>query len=270
MSQTLRNSLTIAETKDILCAEHAARLFVAECWWAIIPGGDKNPLSYASSGNAQPFWALINATLELGMPLGFDKIENHLGKLSNVPHSDPEKVLRNLIKPQPRAVLPDMRIIEARAKYIPGANAQAMYDEAKAGYEAEVEAEHERINRAIKEIMKQRPVAGDEPFETCTRLGAFNEETGEYDEYEVVFGEWEIPIDRIIEFGERQLKFMATNKRVPDIVFGTENALWEGELNTLRHIVQQHENEGAGEGSRDIDEALLSGAGLAAGMNSGK
>ena len=267
---SLRNTLTIAETKDILCAEHAARLFIAECWWAIIPSGDKNPLSYASSGNAQPFWALINATLELGMPLGYDKIENHLGKLTNVPHSDPEKVLRSIIKPQPRAVVPDMRIIEARAKYIPGANAQQMYDEAKAAYDAEVEGEHNRIDRAIKEIMKQRPVAGDEPFESATRLGAFNEETGEYDEYEVVFGEWEIPIDRIIEFGERQLKFMASNKRIPDIIFGAENALWEGELDVLKHIVQQHENEGAGEGSREIDEALLDNAGMAAGGNSGK
>lgn len=267
MSQTLRNSLTIAETKDILCAEHAARLFVAECWWAIVPNKDG---SFAKDGNAQPFWALINATLELGMPLGYEKIENHLRKLSNVPHSDPEKVLRSLIKPQPRAVLPDMRIIEARAKYIPNSNPQQMYDEAKAQYDAEVEAEHERINATIKDIMKQRPVAGDEPFETCTKLGAFNEETGEYDEYEVVFGEWKIPIDRIIEFGERQLKFMASNKRIPDVIFGAENALWEGELDVLKHIVQQHENEGAGEGSREIDEALLNAAGMQAGGNSGK
>ena len=151
----LRNSLTIAETKDILCAEHAARLFVAECWWAVIPNKEG---SFAHDGNAQPFWALINATLELGMPLGYEKIENHLRKLSNVPHSDPEKVLRTLIKPQPRAVLPDMRIIEARAKYIPNSNPQQMYDEAKAQYDAEVEAEHERINATIKDIMKQRPV----------------------------------------------------------------------------------------------------------------
>jgi hypothetical protein len=265
-----RNSLTIAETKDILCAEHAARLFVAECWWALIPAGDKNPLSFASTGNAQPFWALINAALELGMPLGFEKIENHLRRLTNVAHSDPEKVLRSILKPQPRATLPDMRIIEARAKHIPGANAQQMFNEAKAAYDAEVEAEYERINATIKDIMRQRPVAGDEPFETATKLGAFNEETGEYDEFEVTFGEWEIPIDRIIEFGERQLKFMATNKRVPDVVFGTENALWEGEINVLSHIVQQREHEGAGESSREIDEALLNGSGMAAGMSSGK
>src|SRR5512139_3532335 len=108
----MRNTLTIAETKDILCAEHAARLLGAECWWALIPAGDKNPLSFASSGNAQPFWALINATLELGMPLGYEKIENHLRRMTNVPHSDPEKVLRSILKPQPRAVLPDMRLIE--------------------------------------------------------------------------------------------------------------------------------------------------------------
>ena len=266
----LRNSLTIAETKDILCAEHAARLFTAECWWALVPSGTSNPNSFASTGNAQSFWALINATLELGMPLGYEKIENHLRRLTNVPHSDPEKVLRSILKPQPRAVMPDMRIIEARAKYIPGSNAQQMYDEAKAGYDAEIEAEYERINATIKDIMKQMPAAGDEPFEATTKLGAFNEETGEYDEYEVTFGEWEIPVDRIIEFGERQLKFMATNKRVPDIVFGTENALWEGELNVLRHIVQQQEHEGAGEDSREIDEGLLGAAGMQAGGNSGK
>ena len=267
MSHKLRNTLTIAETKDILCAEHAARLFVAECWWAVIPNKEG---SFAHDGNAQPFWALINATLELGMPLGFEKIENHLRKLSNVPHSDPEKVLRNLIKPQPRATLPDMRIIEARAKYIPNANPQAMYDEAKAMYDAEVEAEHDRINATIKDIMLQRPVDGDQPFEASTRLGAFNEETGEYDEYEVTFGEWEIPVDRIIEFGERQLKFMATNKRIPDIIFGTENALWEGELNILAHIVQEREAEGAGESSRELDEGMLGAAGMQAGSNAGK
>ena len=107
-----RNSLTITETKDILCAEHASRLFVAECWWAIVPSGDNNPLSYAATGDASAFWALINATRELGMPLGFDKVENHLGKLTNVAHNDPEKVLRSILKPQPRAVMPDRQIIE--------------------------------------------------------------------------------------------------------------------------------------------------------------
>ena len=68
-----------------------------------------------------------------------------------------------------------------------------MYDEAKAQYDAEVEAEHERINATIKDIMKQRPVAGDEPFEASTKLGAFNEETGEYDEYDAM----DVPASRL-------------------------------------------------------------------------
>jgi len=266
----MRNTLTIAETKDILCAEHAARLFVAECWWAIVPSGTNNPLSFASSGDASSFWALINATRELGMPLGFTKVENHLGRLVSQPHKDPEQVLRALIKPQPRASMPDMRIIEARAKYIPGSNVQQMYDIAKATYNAEIEAELERINRVIATIMRQEPGVGDEPFESTTKLGAYNEETEEYDEYEVTMGEWEIPVDRIIEFGERQLKFLAQNSKVPDLIFGTENALWEGELNVLTHIVQEREAEGAGESSRALDEALLGSAGMQAGGNAGK
>lgn len=44
----------------------------------------------------------------------------------------------------------------------------------------------------------------------------------------------------------------------------------KGELDVLKHIVQQHENEGAGEQSREIDEALLDAGGMAAGGNSGK
>lgn len=266
MTNTLRNSLTIAEAKDILCAEHAARLFVAEAWWAIVPNKGE---SFAATGNAQPFWALMNATLELGMPLGFEKIENHLRKLVSVPHSDPEKVLRSLIKIQPRAQLPNLEIIEARCK-INGKDPKEVYAQAKMHYDEEVAAEIARIDQVIKDIMKQMPATGDEPFESTTKLGAFNEETGEYDEYEVTLGEWEIPIDRIIEFGEKQLKFLANNPNVPDIVFGTENSLWEGELNVLRHIVQQREHEGAGEGSRELDEGMLGAAGMQAGANAGK
>lgn len=268
MFKPLRNTLTITDAKEILCAEHAARLFVAEAWWAIVPSGERNPLSFASSGDAHPFWALITATLELGMPLGFEKIENKLRKLVNTPHTDPEKVLRNLIKVQPRASIPNLEIIKARCK-ITGNDPKVMYAEAKMHYDAEVAAEMARIEEVIKDIMRQQPASG-EAFESLTKLGAFNEETGEYDEYEVTAGEWEIPIDRVIDFGEKQVKFLANSPNVPDIVFGTENALWEGELNQLAHIVQEREQEGAGEGSRALDEALLNGAGMAAGMNSGK
>lgn len=261
-----RNTLTIAEAKDILCAEHAARLFVAEAWWAIVPNKEG---SFAYDGNAQPFWALVNATLELGMPLGFTKQENHLKKLVNVPHSDPEQLLRNLIKIQPRAQMPDMAIITARCK-VTGKDPKAMYDERKLAYDEEVAAEIARIETVIKDIMRQMPAAGDEPFESITKLGEFNEETGEYDEYEVTLGEHLIPIDRIIEFGERQLKFLANNSKVPDIIFGTEHALWQGELNQLKAIVQQQEHEGSGESSRALDEALLDAGGMQAGGNSGK
>jgi hypothetical protein len=265
---TLRNTLTIAEAKDILCAEHAARLFVAEAWWTIVPNkGD----GYAATGNAQPFWALMNATLELGMALGFEKVENKLRKLVNVPHSDPEKVLRSLIKIQPRAQLPNMGIIKARCN-ISGKNPDDMYNAARLEYDEEVAAEVERVNQVIKDIMKQMPATGDgDPFESTTKLGAFNEETGAYDEYEVNFGEHLIPIDRIIEFGERQLKFLASNDRVPDIIFGTEKALWDAELEQLGHIVQQQENEGAApDFVAAIDDQLLTASGMAAGMNSGK
>jgi hypothetical protein len=266
MSKALRNTLTIAETKDILCAEHAARLFMAECWWVIVPNKEG---SFAHDGNAQPFWALVNATLELGMPLGFQKIENHLKKLANVPHTDPEIVLRNLVKIQPRATLPNMEIIKARCE-VNGKNADEMYAQRKQEYDEEVAAEIARVEEVIKGIMRQRPATGDDVFESTTKLGAFNEETGEYDEYEVTLGEHLIPIDRIIEFGERQLKFMASNSKVPDVIFGTEKALWDGEFSVLGRIVQEHEQEGAGESSRALDEALLSASGMQAGGNSGK
>lgn len=264
----MRNTLTITDTKNILCAEHAARLLMAECWWAVVPN---KPGSFAHDGNAQPFWALINATLELGMPLGYQKIENHLKKLSNVPHTDPELILRNLIKIQPRATLPNKGIIEARCK-ITGKDPVEMFASAKLKYDEEVAAELERINQVIRDILKQQPsTSGSDVFESTTKLGAFNEETGEYDEYEVTFGEHEIPIDRVIEFGERQLKFLAGNEKIPDIIFGTESALWEGELNQLHAIVQQHEQEGeAPDYVSAMDDKLLSSAGMQAGMNSGK
>ena len=266
MSNDLRNTLTIAETKDILCAEHAARLFVAEAWWTIVPTKDG---SFAKDGNSQPFWALMNATMELGMPLGFTKVENHLKKLVSVPHSDPEQILRNLIKIQPRATMPNMDIIKARCA-ITGKDPEAMYNERKQAYDEELAAEVARVDSVIKDIIRQQPQMGDEPFESTTKLGAFNEETGEYDEYEVTLGEHLIPIDRIIEFGERQLQFIGNNPKVPDIIFGTEHTLWQAELNQLKHIVQQRENEGSGEQSRELDEKLLSAGGMQAGSNSGK
>lgn len=261
-----RNTLTIAEAKEILCAEHAARLFSSEAWFSIVPNKGN---SYAATGDARPFWALVTAIDELGMPLGFVKKENHLKRLVNEPHSDPEILLRSLIKAQPRATLPNMDIIKARCS-VNGKDPEAVYAERKLAYDEEVAAELARVDTVVKAIMNQRPAPGETIFETTTALGPFNEETGEYLEYEVSYGEHLIPIDRIIDFGEKQLKYLASNDKVPDIIFATEKALWDGELNQLKAIVQQKEHEGAGEGSRAIDEAGLGAEGMAAGMNSGK
>jgi hypothetical protein len=269
MKSNARNTLTIAETKDILCAEHAGRMFVAECWWAIVPNQGN---SYASTGDASSFWALINATLELGQPLGFKKVENHLGDMINQAHSDPELVLRKLILPKVRAGRPDFDIIEARCKFS-GKDAKEMYKAAMEGYNAELQAAEKRTEKAIIKILNAKPNPGDEIVNA--EVEAYNEETTWDDDNGLVtesreYGEWTIPIDRIIDFAERQQKFLASNPNIPDLIFGTENTLWEGELNLLKHIIQQPIHEGAGEGSREIDEALLNSAGMQAGMDSGK
>ena len=268
MKTNVRNTLTIAETKDILCAEHAGAVFVNECWRALVPNTGN---SFASTGDCNPFWALITATEELDQPIGFKKIENHLGELVNVGNTDPEVLLRKLILPKVRAERPDYDIIEARCKRS-GKNAEEVYKAAMEGYNDELIAAQKRVDKSIIKILNARPNPGDE---------IVNAEVEAYSEEEVwtedglitesrEYGEWQIPIDRIIDFAERQLNFLATNKRVPHLIFGTENALWEGELNVLKHIIQQKTNEGAGEGSREIDDAMLDGAGMQAGMNSGK
>lgn len=261
-----RNALSLDEMKNRLCAEHAGRLFVAEAWWAIVPNKDN---SFAATGDASGFWALVNATLELGQPLGFTKKENHLMRLVSVPHSDPELLLRQLIKVEPRAQRPVLEIVEARCK-INGRDPAEQYKLAMDHYNEELAAEEARVDNVIKTIMRQMPVVGDNPFEVTTKLGAFNEETGEYDEYEVTLGEYLIPIDRAIEFGEKQLKFLANNDRVPDIIFGAENALWTAEIEGLKAIIQEELHEGAGEGSRALDERLLSSNDMQAGANAGK
>jgi hypothetical protein len=260
------NCLTINEAKDILCAEHAGRLFSAETWWAIVPMKGN---SYAETGDAGSFWALVTACQELGQPLGFMKVENKLGRLVNVPHNDPEQLIRSVIKPQPRMDRPVMEIVEARCK-VNGKDPKVVYAERMLAYNEALAAENDTIDGVVKDIMRQQPAVGDDIFESMTKLGAFNEETGEYDEIEMVVGEWQIPIDRIIEFGERQVKFLANNPRVQDGLFGAENALWQGELSRLEAIVQKRDNEGEGEQSRAIDEALLDAAGMRAGGNSGK
>ena len=268
MNANVRNSLSIADVKEILCAEHAGRVLAGETWWAIVPMKDG---AFAETGDAGPFWALVTAVQELGQPLGFEKVINKLGRTVSVAHSDPEKLLRSIIKPQTKLTLPNKEIITKRCA-ITGEDSAKVFALRQAEYQAELDAENERIESVIRLILSQQPVMDqDEPFTAVTtKLGAFDEETGEYEEIEVEIGEWLIPIDRIIEFGEKQQRFLASNPKVNDLLFGTENALWEGEIARLKQIVQNVEHEGAGEGSREIDERLASGSDLAAGMASGK
>lgn len=273
MTTNTRNSLTIAETKDILCAEHAARLFIAEAWWAVVCNKDS---SYAKTGDASSFWALMNATRELGQPLGYEKAQDHLGKTFSVGHNDPEKVLRNLIKIELKKAPPIMEVIEARAKYIPGSVASALFDEARAQYDAELKAEEARVNRIIKAILQQEPAMVEAlgTVEIDDEVDMFDENgdlTNNIWEGNEQGGEWAIPIDRVIEFGERQLKFMASNSKIPNEIFAAEAALWEGEFSVLKAIVQQPEHEGAApDYVAKLDDQLLGASGMAAGMNSGK
>lgn len=267
-------SLTIAEARDYLCAEHAARLFIAECWWAIVPSGDNHLNSFASSGDSSSFWALVLATQSMGQPLGYNKVVNHLGRTTNQPHKDPEQLLRSIIKPDIKTVRPDHGIVTKRAQ-LAGLDGEAEYAKRMEQYNEQLAADQARIDTAVKTIMAQQPVGdiNEDAFVLGHRVEEVFDEEGnviDYTEVDVTGGEWEIPIDRIIEFGEKQIKFLATNQKVSDVIFGSETLIWEQELEALKHIVQQRENEGAYEGSREIDDALLSGAGMAAGMNSGK
>jgi hypothetical protein len=270
MSANVRNCLSINEVKEMLCAEHAGRVLAGETWWAIVPMKDG---SFAETGDAGPFWSLVTAVIELDQPLGFEKVVNHLGRTVSVPHRDPEKLLASIIKPQTRLSLPDKTIIEARCR-ITGQDANVLFEERTAAYQGELEAENKRIKQVIRSIMLQRPTMDANEEGTlefgANRLGAFDPETGEYEEYEVNYAEWLVPIDRIIEFGEKQQRFLASNTKVSDLIFGAENALWESEIALLKQIVQQHEHEGASEFNRSIDEGMASSADLAAGAHSGK
>lgn len=256
-----RNSLTIAEVREYLCAEHAGRVFSGEIWWSIVPGGDNNPNSFANTGDASPFWALVDECLSMGQPLGYTKGVDHLGRDTNTPHTDPELLLRSVIKPNVQLDKPNKDIITARAE-LQGIDPEKLYKLREAEYNAKVEADHKRIDQVIKTILAQRKVIADEhnPWENLD------------DDYGRVQhgGEWNIPIDRIIDFGERQMKFLAQNPKVNDTLFGAEATIWKGEIAELKKIVQKYENEGAGEGSREIDNQLLSGSGMSQGMNAGK
>lgn len=257
----LRNSLTIAETREYLCPEHAGRLFAAECWWAIVPSGDNNPNSFASTGDSSAFWALVDANNSMGMPLGYVKGTDFLGRDTNKPHNDPETLLKQLIKPNIMMDKPNKAIITARAA-IAGQDPDKLFELRVAEYNAKIEADQNRINHVINAILGQRLVTPDEhqPWDDL------EDESGRLR----TGGEWEIPIDRIIEFGEKQLKFMATNVKIQDTLFEAERLIWKDEIEHLTKIVQQRENEGAGEGSREIDNALLDNTGLAQAQHAGK
>lgn len=265
MKDQHRNTLTIAEAKDILCAEHAGKLFVAECWWAVVP---HRPGSFAYDGDAGAFWSLITATLELGQPLGYEKVENKLRKLVSVAHVDPEKILTRLIKPEPRAFMPDRDIIKARCD-IAGTNPDSVLALRRAAYDAECQEEITRVAATIRDIMRARPT-NDDWQTVSTHLGDFDEESGEYKEFEIVHGEHLIPVDRVIEFCEKQLKYLAQNMNIPDTIFAAESTLWTSEIQRLAQIVQQREHIGSSEFNRELDDGMLGSAEMNAGMQAGK
>lgn len=259
MSQS--STLTITELREYLTAEHAARVLTGEIWWSVVPGGDNNPKSFASTGDASAFWALVDAVGSMGQPLGYIKEKDFLGRDTNKPHSDPELLLRQIIKPNVMMDKPNKDIITARA-ILAGQDPEKLYQLRELEYKTKIEADQARIDQVIRTILAQHHdiVDPNAPFDDL------DDESGR----SVTGGEWEMPIDRVIEFGERQLKFLASNPKVQDNLFEAERLLWQDEIDKLSHIIQKRENEGAGEGSRHIDEQLLSGAGMSAGMNAGK
>lgn len=277
MTTNTRNTLTISEAREILCVEHAARLFTAECWWAIVPSGANNPMSYAECGDAAPFWALVDAVQSMGQPLGFNKVLNHLGNPVSVPHNDPEQLLRQLIKPNVRTGKPVMEVSKIRAKF-GGFNAEQYHAEKMAEYNAAIEADTLRIDRVIKSIIaSHRYINPDEmdalSGELIKQEEVLDEEGNviDYVDHYVEGGEWNIPIDRIISFGEKQLQFLAQNKNVPDLIFGSEAALWEHEIEQLKQIVQSPDTtERQSLGSAALDNALLSADSMRAGTQAGK
>ena len=267
-SKTARNTLTIDEVKEVLTAEHAGKLLASEFWWTIVPSTEGSG-SYAETGDSSQFWALVTAIRELGQPLGFVKEENHLGNMIWKAHNKPELALASIIKPTVKATKPDMDLIKIRCE-VNGQDPAQVFVERMAEYNAQVAVAEEKNRKAIARILSQEPAPGEGIFDTSVELGDFNEEKGEYDEYEVVYGEHYIPIDRILRHLYSQVNFLAKNTRIPDEVFVAENTLYQAEIARMKGIVQQEEHEGAGEGSRAIDEQLLGAAGMNAGANAGK
>ena len=267
-SKIARNTMTIAEVKEVLTAEHAGKLLSSEFWWTIVPSTEGSG-SFAETGDASQFWALVTAIRELGQPLGFVKEENHLGNMIWKAHNKPELALAALIKPTVKATKPDMDLIKIRCE-INGDDPDMVFVERMKEYTAQVAVAEEKNRKAITRILRQEPAPGEGILETSVELGDFDEETGEYEEHEVVYGEHYTPIDRIIKHIEGQVNFLAKNTRIPDEIFVAENTLYQAELARMKSIVLQQDHEGAGEGSRVIDEQLLGSTGMQAGMNAGK
>lgn len=281
MSQN-SNSLTIDEVTDYLTTEHAARLLVAECWYTLVPRGDNHPLSYRMSGDSAPFWALVNKVQSMGQPLGWNTTIDHMGDPMKVPHKDPETLLRKLIKVEVRdeqgnlIERPNFDMVAERA-IDAGKDPKQEFERRMNHYNARLQAAEQKVNNVVKQIMAQQKMDPNDiaaaQGDLIRQVEVLDEEGNviDYEDQYVTGGEWEIPIDRIIEFGEKQISFMANNQRIKDTNYIAEKLIWKDEIAKLTAIVHRNfEHEGSGESSREIDDQLLSAGGMAAGMNSGK
>lgn len=267
-----RNNLTIAEVIEMFDAEHAAKLLASEFWWTIVPSTEGSG-SFAETGDASQFWALVTAIRELGQPLGFHKVENHLGNLVWKAHNSPEIALTNIIKPSVKAQKPDYELVKVRCA-ITGDDPDQIFANRMNEYNAEIAVAEAKNRKAINKILSQEPAPGEGFMEINTHVdyNDYDEETGEFAEHEIVMGgEHLIPIDRAISHIEGQIQFLAKNKKIPDMVFATQNTLYQAELARLKGIVQVEKHEGAApDFVAAIDDQLLGSSGMAAGMNSGK
>ena len=271
MSNTDRNMLNIANVTEMMTAEHAAKALASEFWWTIVPSTEDSG-SFAETGSSSQFWALVTAIRELGQPLGFHKVENHLGNLAWRAHNKPDIVLAGLIKPAVRTAKPEYEFIKQRAAYT-GEDADILFAERINTYNAEVVVAEAKNMKAITKILSQEPAPGEAILETSTIVDYkdFDEETGDFAEHEVVYGEHMIPVNRMIKHIEGQIDFLAKNKKIPDEVFMAENLLYKSELAAFKAIVQFDQAEGAApDYVAAMDDKLLEAAGMQAGVNSGK
>ena len=266
-----RNHLTIAEACNILTAEHAAKLLASEFWWTIVPSTEGSG-SYAETGSSAQFWALVTQIRELGQPLGFHKVENHLGNMYWKAHNDPSVALASIIKPQAKSRQPDYELIKVRCG-ITGEDPDVIFKDRMTEYTAEIAVVEAKNRRSIDRILSQEPAPGEDFMENGVKVdyNEYDEDSGEFAEHDIVYGEHLIPIDRAIKHIEGQIQFLAKNKRIPDEIFIADNTLYQAELSTLKGIIQIGENEGEAPAYvADMDNRLLDASGMQAGGNSGK